>query len=176
MFVGMNTPHRTVEPVPPSLARNRWGCTPVALWLAAIVLMPGCIESKAKLLGEFLDEVEIDEPLESAVYVPLGRFQAPLRTTISEQGKSRTVTLRLSFNLFAEAPPQNEAAVAAAVERNRGALNDAVLTIIRTSTSDELTDPRLSGLKLRLNEAARPLLGQDAIRQLVLNDVRPEIL
>ncbi len=84
--------------------------------------------------------------------------------------------IRLSFELFAEAAPENEPVVLAAAERHRGALNDALLTILRTSSPDELTDPRLSALKLRMTEAARPLLGERQVRQLVLNNLVTELL
>jgi hypothetical protein len=61
-----------------------------------------------------------------------------------------------------------------AAERHRGALNDAVLTTVRTSTVEELSDPRLAAVKARLSEITRPMLGEDMVRQLVLNRVDAE--
>ena len=51
-----------------------------------------------------------------------------------------------------------------------------MLTIIRTSTTDELTDPGLSALKLKMVEAVRPLLGGARLRQLCLPDPRVQTL
>ena len=42
--------------------------------------------------------------------------------------------------------------------------------------TDELTDPRLSALKLRMTEAARPLLGDQKMRQLVLDNIDADVL
>jgi hypothetical protein len=138
--------------------------------------MSGCGGGDAALLSEYLNELEIEAPLESAVYVSLGQFDVPATLRVTRDGKPETTWIRLSFELFAETAPQNEAAVTAAVEQHRGALNDALLTIIRTSSADELTDPRLSALKLRLTEAARPLLGAHLVRQLVLPNPRTDPL
>ena len=67
-----------------------------------------------------------------------------------------------------------EAAVLAAYERHHGAMNDAILTIIRHSSADDLTDPRLAAIKARMFEAIGPLLGPDGVRQLVLYNIKTE--
>jgi hypothetical protein len=82
--------------------------------------------------------------------------------------------MRLRFDLVAETAPEFQSAVVAASERRRGAINDAVLGIIRSSSIDEITDPRLAAIKSRMTEAARPLLGEGRIRQLVLNKIIAE--
>jgi hypothetical protein len=148
-----------------------------ALLAIAAALASGCGGGgDARRLGEYLDELEFDEPLEAAAYVTLGKFDVPAPTRVKRDGVSRTMWVRLSFELFAEAAPHDESAVAAAADERHGALNDALLTIIRTSSTDELTDPRLSALKLRMTEAARPLLGDHAVRQLVLYNIRTEVM
>jgi hypothetical protein len=149
------------------------------LTCGALIALAGCGGARSGRLVDYLDELEFDVPLETAAYVSLGRFDVPIATSkdltraskfvqqIDERGM---VWMRLQFELTAETTPQQEKAVAAAVEKHRGILNDAVLTIVRTSTVDELADPRLAAVQARISELARPLLGESRVRQLVLND------
>ena len=149
-------------------------------WLGAALLfaVAGCGGSHEARLGDFLDELEFDAPLDSACSVGLGKFDVPVPVHLKTEGapSERSIWIRISFDLFAEASPEHEAALAAAAERHRGALNDALLTIIRTSSVDELTDPRAAALKLRMTEAARPLLGERQMRQLVMPNLLTEQL
>jgi hypothetical protein len=146
-------------------------------WLLAVAaLAAGCGGDDHARLGDYLDDLEFNAPLASAEHVSLGAFDVPAAAHVKRGGATQTVWIRLSFELFAETAPEDEPAVAEAAERHRGALNDAMLTIIRTSSTDELTDPRLSGLKLRMTEAASPLLGGRKMRQLVLLNIRSDKL
>ena len=143
----------------------------VAATSIALLTAIGCGGDDAALLGSYLDELEFNAPLESAASISLGEFDIPAPTNIKRMGADgveHLVWMRIHFELFAETLPQYESAVQAALERHRGALNDAVLTIVRSSSTDELTDPRSTALRMRLTEAARPLLGEDQVRQLVL--------
>lgn len=139
----------------------------------------GCDGAKSGRLVDYLDELEFDVPLETAAYVTIGRYDIPIAashdaTPISkfmQQVDDRgLVWMRLQFELMAETSPQYEAAVAKAAEEHAGALNDAVLTIVRTSTVEELADPRLSAVHARISEVVQPLLGDGRVRQLVFND------
>jgi hypothetical protein len=152
-----------------------------ALAACAMCFAVGCGGDEARLLGDYLEAMDVDAPLEAATSVSLGRFDVTAPTRLKTPGPSgatvvRNVLIRVSFELFAETVPQAEAAVQAAAQLRRGALNDSLLTIIRTSSVDELSDPRLSALKLRMTEAARPLLGETKLRQLVLDDIDARIL
>jgi hypothetical protein len=140
----------------------------VAVLLAAL---SGCGGDDAALLGSYLDEIELNAPSESAASIPLGDFDIPSPTNVNRKGTDgveHVVWMRTKFSLFAEALPKNESDVQAEVELHRGAINDAVLSIIRSASTDELTDPRLTALRMRLTEAGRPLLGDDKLRQLVI--------
>lgn len=162
-----------------ALSANRRLVSLRAAWLAVVAtvgLTTGCGGSDGPRLGDSLQEIEFNEPLDAAKYVPLGKFDVPAATRIKREGATRTLWLRLHFELLAETSPKNEAAVTAAAEQHRGALNDALLTIIRTSSTDELTDPRLSALKLRMTEAARPMLGAGQVRQLVFDSIRTDVM
>jgi hypothetical protein len=55
-------------------------------------------------------------------------------------------------------------------------MSDAVISIVRTSSVDELADPRLSAVKARLSDVARPMLGEERVRQLVLNEFDADAL
>jgi hypothetical protein len=145
----------------------------------AIVALLGCDGVKSGRLIDYLDELEFDVPLETATYVSLGRFDIPIATSKDSTRESKFVQqiddrgmvwMRLQFELTAETTPQQEQAVLEAAQKHRGMLNDAVLTIVRTSTIDELSDPRLAAVHARISEVARPLLGESLVRQLVFND------
>lgn len=146
--------------------------------LAVGASLVGCGGGEELLLGSYLEELELNASLEVAAYVPLGEFDVPAAVTIKASGESppRTIWVGVSFELIAETAPEDEAAVLAAAERRRGALNDALINIIRTSSTDELTDPRLSAVKVRMTEAARPMLGEDKLRQLVFYDIDVPVL
>lgn len=148
------------------------------LLLAAIVAAAaGCADEELPRLGDYLEGLELDVPLESTADVPFGKFDVPLAVATAAEGKpDKKIWMRLRFELTAEAAPKSEAAVLSAYERRRGAINDAILTIVRNSSVDDLTDPRLAAIKSRMTEAVRPLLGQQGIRQLVLNDIATEPL
>jgi hypothetical protein len=150
------------------VARGR-ACVFVATLLATV--LPGCGGDDAALLGAYLDEIELNAPSESAASIALGDFDIPSPTNVKRKGTDgveHTVWMRTKFSLFAETLPRNESDVQAEAELHRGAINDTVLSIVRSASTDELTDPRLTALRMRLTETARPLLGDDKLRQLVL--------
>ena len=159
------------------LNRNGWRRAAHALIACAIFVTAGCEGVESSRLVDYLDELEFDVPLETAAYVSLGRYDIPISASrrseskfvqqIAERG---LVWMRLQFELTAETTPENEKAILEAAEKHRGSLNDAVLTVVRTSTVDELADPRLAAINARLSEAARPLLGEGLVRQFVFND------
>jgi hypothetical protein len=143
------------------------------------ILAVGCGGAESTRLIDYLDELEFDVPLETAKYVSLGRFDVPVSTTataaagsafVEEVAHGDMVWMRLQFELTAETTLPYEETLKAAAEKHRGALNDAVLTVVRTSTMDELSDPRLAAVNARLTEMVRPILGEEAVRQFVLND------
>jgi hypothetical protein len=158
---------------------DRWTRLPLALVACAAMLGAGCAEEESARLVDFLDELEFDVPLETATYVSLGRYDIPISasggagsastfvTKFAEQG---LVWMRLQFELTAETTPAQEKELLKLVEKHRGALSDSVLTVVRTSTVDELSDPRLMAINAKLTDMARPILGEELVRQLVLND------
>jgi len=164
----------------------------LALSMAALALAAaGCGGVESGRLVDYLDELEFDVPLETASYVSLGKFDIPIAAArqrndhapapgreVADHAPTRSplhvgdaVRMRLQFELTAETAPPYEQAVLEAAQRHRGAMNDAVLTVVRTSTVEELADPQLSAVKSRLSEITRPILGEERVRQLVLNEL-----
>jgi hypothetical protein len=152
---------------------------PLALVACASVLGAGCAGEESARLVDFLDELEFDVPLETAAYVSLGRFDIPISaqsgggqasTFVQEIADQGLVWMRLQFELTAETTPAQEKELLEVAEKHRGALSDAVLTVVRTSTVDELADPHLSAINAKLTDIVRPILGEELVRQFVLND------
>jgi len=156
---------------------DRWTRLLLALVAGAAVFGAGCAGEESARLVDFLDELEFDVPLETAAYVSLGRYDIPISVSggpskyvqeiAEEEG---LVWMRLQFELTAETTPEQEQELLAIAEKHRGALSDAVLTVVRTSTVDELADPHLSAINAKLTDIVRPILGEELVRQFVLND------
>lgn len=155
---------------------------PPLMALALLLAALGCSKAEGPKLVDYLEEIEFDVPLETASYVSLGKFDIPIAATqkptdaAPEIAPDEAFWIRLQFELQAETDPENEAAVAAEAEAHRGAMSDAVISIVRTSSVDELADPRLSAVKARLTDFARPMLGEGRVRQLVLNEFDADAL
>lgn len=151
----------------------------VAVALAAIIGGSGGCAGEAELrLADYLEELEFDAPLKSAGYatVTIGEFDVPVPVRVNLSEGAKNGWMRVRFELSAETAPEFEQAVLSAYENHRGAMNDAVVTAVRCCSLDELTDPRLAAVKTRLTACARPLLGADRVRQLVLNKIATEPL
>lgn len=158
---------------------DRWHNAALVLAVGAALLAAGCGAEESARLADYLDELEFDLPLETAAHVSIGRFDIPIAASreaaeasafVEEVTQEGIVWMRLQFELNAETTPANEKPLVEANEKNRGAVYDAVLTVVRTSTLEELIDPRLAAVNARLSEAVRPLLGMQLARKLVLND------
>lgn len=157
----------------------RWQRAALTACACAALLAAGCGGEESARLADYLDELEFDLPLETAAHVSIGRFDIPIAASreaadasayVEEITQQGIVWMRLQFELNAETTPANEKSLTEANELNRGAVYDAVLTVVRTSTLEELIDPRLAAVNARLSEAVRPLLGTQLVRKLVLND------
>ncbi|WP_428307121.1 hypothetical protein [Lacipirellula sp.] len=152
----------------------------IAVALSAAAL--GCSKPEGPKLVDYLEEIEFDVPLETASYVSLGKYDIPIAATQDPTDASPEIApdeafwIRLQFELAAETSPENQPAVAAAVEAHRGVLSDAVISIVRTSSVDELADPKLSAVKARMADVARPLIGPQLVRQFVLNEFDADAL
>ncbi|MCA9257931.1 MAG: hypothetical protein KDA61_01970 [Planctomycetales bacterium] len=169
-------------PFPPPLRRTPAGPRWTVRWLclAAVAILGGCSEEKVITLADYLDELEFDAPLEEVANVELGTYRIPLAAQTQSQASNEagdgTVWMVLEFMLLAETAPEHQKSVEKALERHSGALHDAVLSICRTASVDEVLDPRLAALKSRLSDVTRMLLGDSRIRALVLNDIQTDFL
>lgn len=151
---------------------------PAPLLLCAIVAVAttGCGGSNEARLSSYLEELEFEAPLESVVAVSLGEFEIPMAIRTSDDMREPPVWVRIRFKLFAEVDPRDRTAVLDALQRYEGPLRDAVIRICRRSTPEELDDPRLSAMKARLLDAAKPMLGERRVRQLIIKDYLSEAL
>ena len=84
--------------------------------------------------------------------------------------------MQVKFDLYAVIPPNEEQKVAAGWSHHEGKFRDAVLTICRRASLEDLGEPKLATLKSQLRTSARQLLGEHRIRQIVVSDVRTEPL
>lgn len=161
----------------PREARSLHGALRVVAAVALAATVGGCGEHEGVRLGDYLGELEFEAPLESVAVVPLGKFRVPLTVRLADGAPTDPpIWMRLRFELFAETNPGNEDAIEEAVERYHGPFHDSVIRICRHTTPDELSDPRLSAMKSRLTEMARPLLGEHRIRNLVITNYASEPL
>ncbi|MCA9235397.1 MAG: hypothetical protein KDA44_07985 [Planctomycetales bacterium] len=136
----------------------------------------GCHSSDEEKLSSYLEELEFEAPLESATCIPVGEFRVPLAIRLSDDPREPPTWMRISFLLFAEVNPKDRSAVEDALQRYNGPLRDAVLRVCRRTGPDELSDPRLSAMKARLADAAKPLLGEHRVRQFIIDKYVSESL
>ncbi|MBX3425765.1 MAG: hypothetical protein KF688_08805 [Pirellulales bacterium] len=147
------------------------------LVLACLSAVSGCGGSHETVLGDYLRELEFEAPLESVALVPLGQFRVPIAIRVGESALGDPpVWMRVQFELFAETSPENESALRDALDRYDGPFRDSVIRICRMTTHEELADPRLSALKSRLMDMARPLLGENRVRGLIVDKYKEDVL
>jgi len=135
-------------------------------------MLPGCGGSEEVKLKDYLEEIEFDSPLESVKDVKIGIYQISCAARHQDPFGREAVSLwvQIKFTLFAEAAYEDEKAILAACERHRGKLDDAILTIFRKASVDELSDNRWAALKSKLIDTVRPLLGEHRVRQIFFDD------
>jgi hypothetical protein len=168
-----------VESTKPLLALRR----SLALVGVLAAVACGCSEKGEPRLVDYLAQLEFDVPLESATYVSLGKFDIPAvaHHVPHPEGLANVpahphIWMRVQFELTAETTPRWKDAIEKAAKQHRGALSDAVLTVVRTSPVSELADPRLSSINARLTDIVRPMLGEDRVRRLMFNKLEQPVV
>jgi len=143
-----------------------------ALGLAAITLLSGCGGQSEVELDVYLDELELSAPLESVKEVEIGSYRISCAARHQDRSgrEAMPIWVQVQFTLFAEASHHNENAILAACERHRGRLDDAIITVFRKASIDELSDNRWAAIKSKLIDTLRPLLGGTRVRQIFFND------
>jgi hypothetical protein len=149
------------------------------LLVAAVVVLPGCGDEAQARLEDYLMELEFDTPLDSTSEIKLGDYIMSVaarqkQETARNQTKRQWVQLR--FTMYAIVDPENESAVRSEIARHQGLLDDTILTVCRDASLDELTDNNWVIMKSRIIDRIRPILGQDRLRQLVVNNNIPDVL
>lgn len=149
------------------------------LLVVATLGLPGCGGEVEAKLEDYLEELEFDAPLESVKVIQLGdfhRISIAARRQAYTDGDEEPVWVQLKFRLFVAVAPENEAAIRSASERHRGMISDIIVNICRNLTIEELDDHRRTTLKSRLMDALRPLLGENRIQKIILNDDSWEVI
>jgi hypothetical protein len=144
----------------------------------AIVLVLGCSEAEKAPFEAYLEELDAEASLEAADELLLGNYDIasalPLPDHVladyDEDEEVEPLWVKIKFRLYAVVPPEEKKAVVAASERHRGMLDDAVITICREASKEELDDSRWATLKSRLLDEIRPILGDERVRQLSFAD------
>lgn len=145
----------------------------------ALVLVLGCNKPPVAPFEAYLEELDSEASLESAEELLLGAYNIasalpPSATMIAQHDDDdediEPLWVQVEFQLYAIVSPRDKKAVIAACERHRGMVDDAVVTICREATKEELDDSRWATLKSRLLDQLRPILGDNRIRQLSFAD------
>ncbi len=156
---------------PPVRAGGRF-CRPALVFAAVCCLLGGCGGSGDAPLDDYLEGLDFAAPVESGVAIPVGgrhSISIAAKEQVAGQGE-KIVWVQLRFRLFVVVEPEHEAVVLAATQRHVGLIQDTVMKVCRKLTLEELKDHRHTLLKTHLIDALRPLLGQNRIQQLVIND------
>jgi hypothetical protein len=127
-----------------------------------------------------LNELDVEASLESAEELHLGTYDIaaalpPPESVMAEYDydedeEIEPLWVQIKFRLYAIVSPDDKNAVIAACERHRGMLDDAIVTICREASKEELDDSRWATLKSRLLDQIRPILGDKRIRHLSFAD------
>jgi hypothetical protein len=143
-----------------------------ALGVAVLLTLTGCAGTEESNLSDFLDELEFDSHQETHKEVLLGEFQVSAATRAQDSNHTETsrIWVQIKCKLYVIVALEDETAVLEAFERHKGMLDDVVVRVFRSSTTDELSDPRWSAIKSRISDGARPILGENRVRQIVIDD------
>jgi len=147
-------------------------------YLSLLVTFAGCGASSAVVLEDYLEEIEFEVPLNSAVEVPLGKYSIPIaaRSNQDSFNEQEAIWIQLKFDLFAVVAPENESALLAAWEHHRGLYYDGALKICRSASLDDVLDPNLASIKSRLTDLSRSIFGKTRIRQLLYSNIITEAI
>ena len=150
----------------------------LALFSGALLSQTGCGGRTEARLDDYLEELEFDTPLETVKEIPLGKFKihAAVHQQDASQGSATPIWVQIRFSLYAVVAPNDESAVLRVMKRHQGTINDTVMGICRSSSLDDLDDPRLSTLKTRLTDDLRLVLGEKVLRQILADDYSLEAI
>lgn len=140
----------------------------ICVALSAVVLvLTGCGGEAKVTLEDYLAELELETPLESVAEVEIGsyRFSCAARHKNPSGVETEPIWVQVTFKLYAGAAHRDKSSILAACERHRGMLDDAILTVFRQASIDELEDNSWAALKSRVIDTVRPLLGESKVRQ-----------
>jgi hypothetical protein len=144
----------------------------LAVLAVVVMIFPGCGGVEEAKLADYLEVLDYNKPLESLTEVQLGDYRVSSATGKQEdlQRNLERTWVKISCKLYVIVSPGNASRVTKAYQRHQGVFDDQIVQIFRSATIDELSDPRWSVIKSRLSDFARPILGEERIHQVVVND------
>lgn len=131
-------------------------------------LLSGCGGEEAST--SVFDEISRMPTRKELVEVSLGSFMVPVPIVL-ESATERfepANLMQIQMSLVAVTDPDEADQVERLKKRNAGRIRDRVIRVCRSTTRDDLTESQKATLKAHLLDAVQPLLGGDAIRQLVI--------
>ena len=148
------------------------GFPTAGLLALAVFVMGGCASEEPVTLERYLDELELANSLGEVEEVDLGAYEIASSIDLDQDANTpaESLWINVRFKLYALVAPEDKKHVLAEYERHRGMLEDAVVTICRKATREELGDSRWATFKSRLIDGVRPILGAERIRQLAFVD------
>jgi len=161
-----------MEECAPMVATTTCRLFGVGLTALACLGIGGCQSEETETLDAYIEELEFGTSLEVVDEVELGTYRVAGAVTAEEgiSRDSRPAWVHMRFKLFAIVEPQHESAVRAECQRHRGLIDDAVITVCRETSIEELVDSRWATLKSRMVDAIRPILGEEKVKQVALDD------
>lgn len=139
-------------------------------WLLAIAglgSLLGC-GSDASLRLEHLELLPEEDA--DTVEFALGEYDIPIpeHGAITDGTRPPRNYMQLEFSLFAEIATKDQPHLAQVFARHEGMVRDRVIQVFRNATLEDLDEPNLVTLKLRLVDAIEPVLGQHLVRRAII--------
>ena len=144
----------------------------LAVLAVVMTTLPGCGGVEEAKLADYLEVLDFNKPLESLTEVRLGDYRVSSATGKQEslqRNKQRT-WVQITCKLYVIVSPRNASRVTKAYQRHQGIFDDNIVQIFRSATIEELSDPRWSVIKSRLSDFARPVLGEERVHHVVVDD------
>lgn len=157
----------SARPKPPCAHRASACVRAVAAGLL-LLTAGGCAEEHT-FKFEDLNLLPIHEELTE---FPLGKYMVPI-PVLERSGDQpqRLNRLQFDFRLFALISPPEKPQIESAWSQHEGKIRDQVMRVCRTAAIEDLLEPDLATLKVRLIEALRPQIGDRLLREILITEV-----
>lgn len=166
----MHAANQQRQSVRPKRPRANWPAPFLRNVVAGLLVLTagGCAE-KHTFTFEDLNLLPLHEELTE---FPLGKYTIPIPIVEGSKDKStRLNRLEFDFRLFALISPPETPQIESAWSQHEGKIRDQVMRVCRTAAIEDLLEPDLATLKVRLIEALRPQIGDRLLREILITEV-----